>query len=570
MVSQEDRLFRDKWETEHNAFIRQVATYGGWVICGQRIYNFRRDMDCEQFRLACKYGKQYIESHIIRRMLPALHRSTMAGRYAGGYVPWGYVVDYDQNSATYRRLVPYEPHAVLVVERVFRRFASMVQPTVTELARSWQREGLVWPFFGADIDPRRSSWLDGRATRDETRGGYAFNFRQAQKILTDVTYIGWRVRSGEIAREEDGSPKSCHAPLVEVDLFWWCYDRIMGERPEWAEGCAPPRSPEVRSFRPRLLRSREQPGEVRFLAPGKVRCATHEKVVSASTGNTGHIELHCGGDNLSGLTPCARVPAKTVETALLAGFLEHLRFDERDEAALAKLAHRSQTQGQGDQAGDLERQLADLRRRYDRIKRLLLDAPDLTNDLVDEARNAKQALQEVESRIAQARATVRPASQAWRTAQRAIAWGERIRATFLDWPREAQTKVLTLALNDAAFGWVDRYALGVWMRWQGGAESRRELRSSKGKTIAWTTEENDVLQRYFAVLTRDALQKMMPGRTMSAIKQQASRLGLSRPRSGRRYAMPPLIIPEPSVRNTMARYGFPIQRETTVLEYASA
>jgi DNA invertase Pin-like site-specific DNA recombinase len=29
MVSQEDRLFRDKWETEHNEFIRQVATHGG-------------------------------------------------------------------------------------------------------------------------------------------------------------------------------------------------------------------------------------------------------------------------------------------------------------------------------------------------------------------------------------------------------------------------------------------------------------------------------------------------------------------------------------------------------------
>jgi len=171
MVSQEDRLFRDKWETEHNAFIRQVATHGGWVICGQRIYNFRRDMDCEQFRLACKYGKQYIESHIIRRMLPALHRSAMAGHYPGGYVPWGYVVDYDEHSPTYRRLVPYVQHSVLVVEKVFQRFAGMIQPTVTELARSWLRDGLVWPFFGEDVDPRRIRWLDAHAKRDEMLGG---------------------------------------------------------------------------------------------------------------------------------------------------------------------------------------------------------------------------------------------------------------------------------------------------------------------------------------------------------------------------------------------------------------
>jgi len=570
MVSQEDRLFRDKWETEHNAFIRQVATYGGWVICGQRIYNFRRDMDCEQFRLACKYGKQYIESHIIRRMLPALHRSAMAGQYAGGYVPWGYIVDYDQDSATFKRLVPYEPHAVLVVEKVFRRFASLIQPTVTELARSWQREGLVWPFFGADVDPRRTRWLDAHAKRDEALGGYPFNFRQAQKILTDVAYLGWRVRSGEAAREANSRPKVCHAPLVEPGLFWWCYDRVMGERPVWSEGWAPPRLTDVRPFRPRLLRTRQQPGEVRFLAPGKVRCATHDKAVSAATGNTGHIELHCGGDNLSGLTPCARVPAKTVEAALLGGFLEHLRLDERDEAALAKIAQRSQTQWKGSEIEELERQLADLRRRYERIKRLLLDAPDLTDDLLDEARKAKQAVQDMETRITQARSAVQPTSQAWRVAQRAIAWGERICATFLDWPREAQARVLTLALDDAAFGWVDRYGLGVWMRWQGGAESRRELLSSKGKTIGWTAKENEALRQYFAILTRDALQQMMPGRTMSAIKQQSSRLGLSRPRSGRRHAITPRVFPEPRVNNTMAQYGFPLQSRTCVLEYASA
>ena len=228
-------------------------THGGWVICGQRIYNFRRDMDCEQFRLACKYGKQYIESHIIRRMLPALHRSAMAGHYPGGYVPWGYVVDYDEHSPTYRRLVPYVQHSVLVVEKVFQRFAGMIQPTVTELARSWLRDGLVWPFFGEDVDPRRIRWLDAHAKRDETLGGYPFNFRQAQKILTDVAYLGWRTRAGEVAREADGRPKECHAPLVEADLFWWCFDRVVGERPAWSEGWAPPQSKGGRTFRPRLL-----------------------------------------------------------------------------------------------------------------------------------------------------------------------------------------------------------------------------------------------------------------------------------------------------------------------------
>lgn len=46
LVSQVDRLFRDRWEDQHNVFIRQVAKHGGWVICGGRVYNFRREFDC--------------------------------------------------------------------------------------------------------------------------------------------------------------------------------------------------------------------------------------------------------------------------------------------------------------------------------------------------------------------------------------------------------------------------------------------------------------------------------------------------------------------------------------------
>jgi len=42
LVSHEDRLFRDRWEDQHNAFIAQAAKYGGWAICGQTVYNFRR------------------------------------------------------------------------------------------------------------------------------------------------------------------------------------------------------------------------------------------------------------------------------------------------------------------------------------------------------------------------------------------------------------------------------------------------------------------------------------------------------------------------------------------------
>ncbi len=96
LVSQEDRLFRDRTEIQVNRFIEQVAQHGGWVICGiglARVYNFRRELDKENFRALCKFARQYIELTIKGRLQPALQRAAMMGRYAGGPVPWGYVVD---------------------------------------------------------------------------------------------------------------------------------------------------------------------------------------------------------------------------------------------------------------------------------------------------------------------------------------------------------------------------------------------------------------------------------------------------------------------------------------------
>jgi hypothetical protein len=46
---------------------------------------------------------------------------------------------------------------------------------------------------------------------------------------------------------------------------------------------------------------------------------------------------------------------------------------------------------------------------------------------------------------------------------------QRIRATFIDWSREAQTRVFGIALDDAVLGYVNRWELGLWMQWQGGA-----------------------------------------------------------------------------------------------------
>ena len=253
VVSHEDRLFRDQHETEHNRFIAQADKYGGWAICGETVYNFRRRFDQDRFRWACRASREYVEGHIKARLHPANQRSAMRGRYPGGQIHFGYIVDYDPRSATYKHYVRYEPHALLVEEHLFRYFAQLPRPSLVEVVRHWERERLVWPFFGPEVDPRVVKAAGGNRVRDEELGGYRIDWPQVQNILTDVTYLGYRVRRGECAMDESGQPLVCHPPLVDADLFWWCFDQLVEERPSWPG--IPPRTtvvaPVARPRRPK-------------------------------------------------------------------------------------------------------------------------------------------------------------------------------------------------------------------------------------------------------------------------------------------------------------------------------
>lgn len=561
LVSQEDRLFRDRWETEHNAFIRQVAVHGGWVICGPRVYNFRREMDCEHFRLACKHGKQYIEFHIKGRLQPARHRAALAGRYAGGPVPWGYVVDYDHNSPTYMHFLPYDPHATIVREHVFKRFAHMLQPSVFGLVHIWEREGLLWPFFGPEVDERRTRYLSQALRRSRGYNGYRFHFTQAQRILTDVTYLGWRVHAGEVAWDATRkAPMICHQPLVDDELFWMCYDRIVPERPPWAP-TKPAHAQAMSNYRPHRSR-RVSTDDVWFLTPGLLRCGTHGSRYSAGMDAQGKIRLECPSVEKvlsDSQYMCPVVPASTVEPSIIEAFTEQLTLDEEDVRNLAQLAEQRVVADSGG-INRLAAQAAEQRALLERAKRRALQIDDdaVAAEFLDEARKAKATIQNLERQIAEARATTSPSRTAWLQAERAAHLAGRIRTTFPMWPRQHQARVLTMALESGVLGPVHRQLLGLYLRWRGGTESRREIVRSLGLHIRWSVEEEELLRRYYDVLTWDALCRMLPTRKPDGIERHALTLGLSRRRRATRLNVVPAVAARPPIPNTMEPYGFPL------------
>ena len=571
LVSQEDRLFRDRTEIQVNRFIDQVRELSGWVICGMRPpYNFRLESDREQFRMACKYGRQYIEHHIKSRLHPARHRAGMQGRFTGGAIPWGYVVDYDKRNSTYKHFIPYAPHAELVTHQIFGRFIQMVNPTPTGLAREWWDKGMVWPFFGEDVDERRVRWSDNNYRRDEHRGGYMLTTTQVQSILTNVTYIGWMVRSNELAMNKDQDiPLVCHEPLVEPDAFWWCYDHIADERPIWAPQAA---KKVTTLYRPHMKRSQQD--EVTFLIPGRVKCASHGKYLAALVvdAQKHRFQLKCSANDKvrhDAEQGCPAVTPAVVEEAISQQFLGQLTLDERSVQQLAKIAHQRQ-QKVDDVETFLQRQLGQHKQAYENAKRAALNAPDLAADFYEAMRQAKKSVNEVQARLRELYDTITISDRAWSKAYQAQSMARRIRDSFLDWSRQAKSRVLCLAVQEAQLGWVTRRVMGLWVLWQGESESRQEIVSRYGRQVRWTAEEDDALRAYYPRLTWEALGKMLPHRTINAIDTRASDLKLHRPQRGPFQDEPPFIIEGTSLRNTMQEYGFPLREAGSVVYSTSS
>jgi hypothetical protein len=557
MASQEDRLFRDRDEIDHNRFIAQVAARDGWVICGQTIYNLRRDFDRERFRMACKSNKFFIEYHIKGRLHPAVQRAALQGRYTGGQVPMGYVVDYDPRSETYKHYIVYPPHASLIVDHIFRYFAALPRPSLMAVARHWEEHGLFWPFYGSEVDPRVIRAGEAGRKRDEALGGYRLGWAQAQHILTDVVYLGWRVRAGEVAWDTaHNAPLVCHPPLVDPELFWWCYDRLVTERPLWA----PPRvDVSVPTSRPRRSRS-EMSGQVRFLAHGRVRCAVHGTTLAVRDSH-GHVGLQCNGRDYRvyrSSSGCAELYGEAVETALLSGFVEQLTLDERDIAAMASLLDQREGSREGQHA-HLRHEIAERGKLYTRAMELALREENaaIAEDLLGQAKQAKQVISRLEKELGGLLDEQPISSRAWLAAQRAAGLVARIRATFHEWARTYQSQLIGLALGDAVLGYVDRRVVGLWMRWRGGGETRKEMVPALGQRLRWSEEEKEAILRYYPRLSWNALQQMLPARSTYAIKHIAKELGVVRPNVAIFEDTVPCVV-HPDVTNTMAAYGFPL------------
>jgi DNA invertase Pin-like site-specific DNA recombinase len=93
----EDRLFRDVTQIQVNIFIEACRASNVCVITPSVVYDFaHKDMGtfhARQFRFKSEMAAEYIQSYIRGRLHRARERLMMEGRWAGGSVPPGFMID---------------------------------------------------------------------------------------------------------------------------------------------------------------------------------------------------------------------------------------------------------------------------------------------------------------------------------------------------------------------------------------------------------------------------------------------------------------------------------------------
>ncbi len=148
IAAQVDRLFRDRWGQEYSKFMEICFTYGVKVVTPNPyrtgidfVYDFSIPWHIDKFRRKCEEAWNYIENHI-GRMLAAREELALAGFWACGNLPIGYLVDRREKvdgvkNPQHRKYIVYKPHAAIVVWLFlrFRELAGQINELFREISR---------------------------------------------------------------------------------------------------------------------------------------------------------------------------------------------------------------------------------------------------------------------------------------------------------------------------------------------------------------------------------------------------------------------------------------------------
>lgn len=212
----EDRLFRDVTQIQVNIFIDVCARKQVQVITPSITYVFHHPTMGEfykkQFRFKSEVAAEYL-NFLKMRLGGARDRLRREGKYSGGRVPLGYMVDWDKDSKTFRKYIIWREMAeiVVLIFEVFVEAGGRAYRAATLL----RQRGIKYP---ADILERVPA---GYLFTGAGGGDSGFITAQAIRlIVTNPSYLGHWMYKGAVVRWNN------HDPIIDPDLFFRAFNFV--------------------------------------------------------------------------------------------------------------------------------------------------------------------------------------------------------------------------------------------------------------------------------------------------------------------------------------------------------
>ncbi len=505
-ITDESRLFRDPTGIQYNTFADICKEHDCLVISDHHIYDFaRNEWDIKMWRQRCEASADYIEYHV-KGMLKLREQAARRGWHVQGLVSIGYVVDYQKGSPTYRKLIPYEPHAK-VVRWLFQRFKEL-DGNLNALTREVQGKP-IFPDTGFPLHTRLKKVVGGWSI---TRDGLKY-------LLTNPVYIGHasvgkRVKAGDHkVYQQEIVKRNNHAAIVDEELFFYAYNRLsdvdLDGNPQKRSIASPKR------YTPRLT-------TLPCYALLENRIESDSCPVYVNRGKKAYV-VSLSKDGLYAYAAVIKI--SVLDAVFSEQFIRVVKEDKRlgDGAAYRTLQQAQQTEVRAgmsveEQLQNIERQIALLRAKM-----------DATDDM-ELFRTWNTKLNELKALQPKLEKLLKKRDEAIQTEQQYHTLLERIRN---EWNRMSfeQKKQAVNTLVDKAVLTKDAphwYRLVIYWHIPVGRVDEGFIWYRNGGAFLWTEEEEKALMWLYPLAPRHQVQNALPRRTWGDISNRASQLKVKR------------------------------------------
>ena len=505
------RLYRDQTLIDGFAFGELCKKHGVVIVTPSMRLNLRNDMHMRVYRMELDWSAQELKI-IKERMHGARDFKGRQGFYAGGLLAAGFILDTKEESPTFEKVVPYEPHATVVryiFNKTFEHNAGFMQ-----VVKDARKDGVYFPFFPPELAPEMDHRTGLKFTKRHSQG-WIISVSHVKSIVSNPIYIGWWLWKQEIVS------KNNHPPIVDQQLFWAIQDMINSK----ADGKASPKTRPLALTGLLICGEHENDGN----KPYRLTVArSHPRYACVNSYKNGTSDGTCllVGTYVLEIPICTFIVAQCSYMNYLDKVLEHLTNLHEQETQRHKVRKR-----------ELER----LEGEIDNLKAHLA--------VTKSQEQASLVLEEIEKRLSQKREVIRenantnqlgrqdkdrdPAVPSQTEIARIREFLSNVGGRWDSMTDELKNGFLASILESITIRH-NGTDIAADIKWKTGLVQklwiRRPYEPHDPKSYGWTKEQETFLREYYPTASIETVQKMLPNRSWQAIKDRAKQLGLRRSR----------------------------------------